>query len=71
MNTVEEELKKAGISNICPINDKAKNAIATYVASSLCNRFPELRLNFNTIGTSITKLTMYVADMKQNGVGAS
>lgn len=71
MNTIEEELRKNGISNICHINDRAKNAIATYVASSLCNRFPELRLNFNTIGISITKLTMYVADMGQNSVGAS
>lgn len=71
MNTIDDELRKNGITNVNLINDKAKNAIATYVATSLCNRFPELRLNFNTIAVSITNLTMYTADIKQSSVGAS
>lgn len=69
--TIDEELKKNGITNATPLDNNIKNAIANYVASSLCNRYPELRLNFSTLITSVANLNMYVADMGQNNVGAS
>lgn len=70
MITIEEELRRSGISNEMPLKPELKEQIASYVATSLCNRFPELRLNFYTLTNSIQSLNMYVADMLEGSVGA-
>lgn len=70
MLTVEEELRKNGIFEEIPLTEEQKEQITSYVVTSLCNRFPELRLNFYALSNSINSLNMYVASMSEGSVGA-
>ena len=70
MGTVDNELKKNGIQVVGPIDNRSVKDIAIYVARTLCYKFPDLKLNFNTLFISITRLKMYIADMTQNMSGA-
>ena len=69
-NTIETELKKNGITVICPINKQYINQIAYYVATTLVTKFPTLRLRYDTIISSISNLNMFIADMPDNTSGA-
>ena len=70
MNTFDNELKKNGIQVVGPVDARSANEIAAYVARTLCYKFPELRLNVNTLFKSLTKVKMYIADMAGNMSGA-
>lgn len=63
MNTIENELNKNGIQVIGPIDTRSINDISMYVARTLCSKFPELKLNPNTLFASVSRLKMYIADM--------
>lgn len=68
---INKELEKSGIKIICPISTFNVNVIATYVARSLCTNFPHLKLNYNTVFSSVAKLNMFIAEMPMNESGAS
>lgn len=70
MSKIDNELKKNGINVIGQMNARSVNEISAYVARTLCYKFPELRLNANTLYRSIASLKMYVADMTNNMSGA-
>ena len=63
MDTINSELEKNGIKIICPISTLNINEISTYVARCLCSKMPELKLNYNTIFMSISRLPMYIAEL--------
>lgn len=65
MDTISQELEKEGIKVICPISTLNINEIATYVARLLCSKMPELKLKYNNIFMSISRLPMYIAEMPQ------
>lgn len=71
MNTIEHELNKNGIKVICPIEAKYVNNIAMYVAKTLCEKFPELKLDYKTLYARAFKLNMYIAEMSGSMSGAS
>ncbi len=71
MDTIDSELKKNGINVLFPIDTKNVNNIANYVAKTLYFSFPELKLDYNTLFSSISRLNMFIADMPQNMSGAS
>lgn len=66
MGTVDAELEKMGIKVICPISTLNINEIGTYVAKLICSKMPELKLNYNDIFTSISRLPMYIAELPEN-----
>lgn len=65
MNAVDAELEKMGIKVICPISTLNTNEIGTYVAKLICSKMPELKLNYNNIFTSISRLPMYIAELPE------
>lgn len=69
-STIETELRKNGITVVCPINQQYVNQIAYYVATTLVTKFPTLRLRYETIISSISNLKMFIADMLGSTSGA-
>ena len=69
-STIDTELKKNGITVVCPINQQYVNQIAYYVATTLVTKFPTLRLRYQTILSSISNLKMFIADMPNSTSGA-
>lgn len=69
-STIDTELKKNGINVVCPIQQQYVNQIAYYVASTLSTKFPTLRLNYNTLLSSISNIKMYIAEMPDSTSGA-
>ena len=63
MSAIEKELIKNGINVIGPIDPQSVNQISAYVARTLCTKFPDLKLNYNTLFESVSRLKMYIADM--------
>ncbi len=63
MKEVNFELEKNGIKIIYPLDTFNVNEIATYVAKSLCGKFPELNLNYKTVFIDVSRIKMYIADM--------
>jgi len=70
MTTLDEELKANGINVICPLKKDTISGIASYVARSLCMKFPELKLDYKILYTGIARLPMYLADMENSASGA-
>lgn len=70
MDTINSELEKNGINVICPINTLNVNEISTYVARLLCSKMPELKLNYNTVFMSISRLPMYIAELPEGQADA-
>lgn len=70
METIQNELNKNGIQIVGPIDTNSVNNIANFVAKTLCTRFPDLKLNYNTLFASISRLKMYIANMPFNPSGA-
>lgn len=70
MDTINSELEKNGIKIICPISTLNINEIATYVARLLCSKMPELKLNYNAVFMSISRLPMYIAELPIGGPDA-
>ena len=70
MDTINSELEKNGIKVVCPISTLNINEIATYVARLLCSKIPELKLNYNSIFMSISRLPMYIAELPQGEADA-
>ena len=70
MDTIDSELEKNGINVICPISTLNINEIATYVARLLCSKMPELKLNYNTVFMSISRLPMYIAELPEGQADA-
>ena len=66
MSSAAKELEKNGIEIICPVNQFNINAVATYVANSLCSSFPELNLNFDILFNAVSTIPMYFAKMPEN-----
>lgn len=68
--TINEKLRDNGISIICEIDKASKNSISAYVAKTLVSKFPNLRLNYDIIYSSVNRLPMYIALMNVNSSGA-
>ena len=66
MNTIDNELTKNGIHVVGPIDQNSINDISMYVAKTLYYKFPDLKLNYNTVYSRIASLKMYIADMTTN-----
>lgn len=64
MSSIDKELIRNGIEVIGPVDPRSVNQISAYVARTLCSKFPELKLNYNTLFESIARLKMFIADMK-------
>lgn len=70
MDTINSELEKNGIDVICPISTLNINEIATYVSKLICSKMPELKLNYNTVFITISRLPMYIADLPEGEADA-
>lgn len=63
--SIESDLKKEGIKILAPLDTLTVNSIAKSVAEKLCNRVPELNLNYEELFMKLSRLSMYIADIPQ------
>ena len=61
--SISSALKKEGIKVVGKLNTLEVNKIASIISESICNSFPEHKLNQNDLYLSISKLDMYIAEM--------
>lgn len=66
MNSIQAELDKNGIQVIRPVERADANALATYVAQTLTQSFPELKLSFKSVYMNLINVPMMIAKMPEN-----
>ena len=66
MNSIQNELDKNGIQVVRPLDRSNANALANYVARTLTQSFPELKLSFKSIYMNIINIPMMIAKMPSN-----
>ncbi len=64
--SINSELKKEGIEIVSKLDTLKVNTICTNIASKLCLAFPEHNLNRSALFASLSRINMYIANMKDH-----
>ena len=69
--SIEEELKKDGITVIKQIDALSVTLIAKFVAEKFVTFFPFSRFHYHDLFVKISRLNMYIADIPEGMAGAT